>query len=81
MKRDIADIKKEGIDIAEKLGNGIRYNGPQMYDGKFEFHVFTDDFATRTTFVALSLEGAKDRLIEVRKSFNAPLPNFRESIT
>jgi len=76
MERNIEDLKKEGINITEKLGNGIRYIGPQMYEGKFEYHLFNDDLETRTSFAALSLKEAKKRLIEVRKAFNAPLPSF-----
>jgi len=76
MKRSTEDIEKEGMKIAKNLGNGVRYAGPQMSDGKLKYHMFNDDVVTDCSFAALSLKEAKKKLIEKRKKFNAPLPNF-----
>ena len=52
MGRNIDEIKEEGMDIAEKLGNGVRYAGPQMMDGKLIYHLFNDDAVTDGSFAA-----------------------------
>jgi len=59
-------IEEEGRRIAEEIG--VAYTGPQMYEGEFMFHLFTDP-ATGTTFAAKTLEEAKTRLSEERKAF------------
>lgn len=79
MERSIEEIRKEGNDIAKKLGNGVRYAGPQMAEGKLEYHLFNDDAVTDGSFSAVSLEEAKEKFIAERISFNAPLPNFETS--
>ena len=76
MERSIEDIKKEGAEITKKLGNGVRYAGPQMYKGRLEYHLFNDDAVTDGSFTALSFKEAKEALIKKRIDFDAPLPNF-----
>ena len=84
MKKNIEELQREGEEIARKLGNGVIYAGPWLdEDGNsdtFLFHTFNDDPAfTGTTFTAKTLEEAKNRLIEKRKLFSLPLPNFEHS--
>ena len=63
-------VEEEGQRIAEQLGRGFNYVGPQYEEGNFAFH-WIGDPVTGTTFAATSLEGAKRRIAEVRKSFSA----------
>jgi len=73
--RDIKEIEKEGMDITEKLGNGVKYVGPQMENGKLAFHLSEDDRAvTGTSFTGMTFEEAKESFIQKRKVFNAPPP-------
>ena len=80
MERSTEELKKEGEEIAKKLGNGVIYNGPWLDDGslddgsegKLVFHTFTDAAETGTTFVAKTLKQAKQRLMKKRKMYNAP---------
>jgi len=77
MERNMEDINKEGAEIAKKLGNGVRYAGPQMYKGKLEYHLFEDDGAmTGTAFSGMTFEGAKENLTQRRILFNSPSPIF-----
>ncbi len=80
MERNIEALEKEGRAIAEELGNGVAYMGPWFRDGgKKDFfkHIFNDDpRITDSTFTAGTLEEAKRKLIEKRKLFGAPSPNF-----
>ena len=59
-------IEEEGRRITEELG--VAYTGPQMYEGEFMFHLFTDP-VTGTTFAAKTLEEARAKLSERRKAF------------
>ena len=73
----IESLKREGEKIAEKLGNGVTYLGPQVVDGKFLYHFFNDNPAfTGTAFTAITFEEAKQKLIGKRKLFSMPLPDF-----
>lgn len=74
--KGIEEIKKEGKDIAQKLGNGVRYAGPQISDGELVYHLFNDDAVTDCSFAANTIEEAKEKLVEKRRLFNAPPPNF-----
>jgi len=69
----------QGQQIAEKLGNGVRYNGPQYSHGEFKFYLFTDVAASGTTFAARSFEDAKEKLIAKRKAFGLKPPVFSPS--
>lgn len=70
----------EGRRIAEQLGNGVTYNGPQMSNGEFQFHLFTDSAVTGTTFAGKDFEEAKQRFIKVREEFGAEQPADAEDI-
>ncbi|MFH1575602.1 MAG: hypothetical protein ABIB55_01490 [Candidatus Nealsonbacteria bacterium] len=72
------ELRQEGREIAQKLGNGVTYLGPQMNkNNEFIFHLFNDDPAlTGTTFVGKTFEGAKKNLINKRKLFNSFPPTF-----
>ena len=72
MKKSIEKIKKEGENIAKKLGNGVRYAGPQMHKNKLAYHVFNDDAVTDCSIAANTFKEAKEELIEKRRLFNAP---------
>lgn len=77
MRKSIEELKREGEEIARKLGNGVIYVGPWLEEDRFLFHTFNDDRAfTGTTFVARNLKEAKEKLIEKRKLFGKPLPDF-----
>ena len=76
MERSLEEITKEGNDITRKLGNGVRYAGPQMDEGILAYHLFNDDAVTDSSFAAMFLEEAKEKFIEKRIAFNAPLPVF-----
>lgn len=69
--------QEEGERIAQQIGNGIIYNGPQMLEGELYAHLFTDVAVTGTTFACLDLEGCKANLIQKRKDFGAAPPTFR----
>jgi len=69
-------IEEEGREIAQRLGNAVYYNGPQMYEGEFFCHLFTDTAVTGTTFAAMNLDKAKAALIRKRKEFGAEPPVF-----
>jgi hypothetical protein len=81
MRESIKELEKEGRAIAEKLGNGVTYLGPWFHDEEkkeFLWHTFNDDPAfTGTTFTAKTFQEAKEKLIEKRKLFGMPLPNFQ----
>lgn len=66
-----SDIEDEGKAIARQLGDGIRYEGPQMLHGRLYAHVFTDVAVTGTTFLANTFEEAKQSLAEKRNEFAA----------
>jgi len=68
-------LVERGKQIAVQLGEGINYNGPQMYGEIFLLHLFTDS-VTDTTFSARTLEQAQMRLVEVRRSYKAPAPSY-----
>jgi len=70
---------QEGKKIAERLGNGVYCAGPWLPygpEGKFMGHFFEDDAVTRTSFVAMNYEEAKEELINVREKFGAKPPVF-----
>jgi len=67
-----------GQEIAEKLGNGLHYDGPQ-YSGEQFVYLFTDVAASGTTFGARSLEDAREKLIGKRKAFGLEPPVFPPS--
>lgn len=72
-------IEQEGQRIAEELGHGVVYLGPWLpYGRKGEFfgHFFDDRAVTGTSFVAKTLDGAKDALIKARERFSAKIPVF-----
>ena len=75
MDKTEQELRKEGEEIAKKLGNGIKYLGPQIFNGEFYGHLFNDDL-TRSTFGGKTLRKAKERLIEDRKKCNAEPPTF-----
>ncbi len=62
------NYQEEGQRIADQLGQGIIYSGPQMYGETFMIHLFTDP-VTGTTFSARTLEQARARLIVVRREY------------
>lgn len=70
------DIHSQGEAIAQQLGNGVRYEGPQLDEGKLVYHYFTDVALTGTTFVCNDFESCKKKLIEKRKLFGAKPPEF-----
>ncbi|MBA7516369.1 hypothetical protein ES705_08417 [subsurface metagenome] len=70
--------QEEGERIARQLGNGVIYNGPQMYNDKLYAHIFTDAAVTGTTFACLGLEECKANLIQKRKDFGAAPPAFSQ---
>ena len=72
------DYWKEGHRIAREIGHGVVYNGPQLVDDEFLFHMFTDEEATGTTFGARTLEEAKAKLMEKRQQFGAAPVAFPE---
>ena len=69
---------REGEEIAQQLGNGVVYNGPQYLKDEFVAHVFTDQQVTGTTFLCRDLEGCKMKLSEKRALFSAAPPKFEE---
>ena len=69
-------LQEAGERIAKQLGNGIIYNGPQMYNSEFYAHLFTDIAVTGTTFACIDLEKCKENLIQNRKAFKAAPPVF-----
>ena len=69
----------EGMRIKELVGNGIEYLGRCTTDGTLG-HLFVDNkYIPDASFVADTLEEAKERLIQVRESFGAPPPVFASS--
>jgi len=73
--------QEEGERIAQQLGNGVIYTGPQMYHEELYAHLFTDAAVTGTTFACLGLEECKAKLIQKRKDFGATPPTFRGNPT
>ena len=61
-----AGIKAEGETIAKQLD--VTYNGPQMDEGKFLFHLWTDK-QTGSTFAGKTLAEARKRLSKMREAF------------
>jgi hypothetical protein len=78
MKKNEREARREGNSIARRLGNGVRYAGPQMSGDRFEFHLFNDDAVTGGSFAALSLREAKEELVKTRERFDAPPPTFKK---
>ena len=77
MARSLEEIEKEGKDIAKKLGNGVRYLGPQTIIRKSPYHQFKDDIAvTGNGFSGRTFEEAKEKFIRSRELFNALPPIF-----
>jgi hypothetical protein len=73
-------LKRQGELIAEQLGGGVMYVGPQMDNDSFVFHIFNDDAVTDTSFTGKTFEEAKVSLIEKRSAFGAK-PYIEEEIT
>jgi hypothetical protein len=74
MKRSEQEMRSEGAAIAESLGNGVRYAGPQIINGKLEYHLFNDDAVTDGSFTGRSLKSAKKSFAALRQRFKAPAP-------
>jgi hypothetical protein len=67
---------KEPQEIAQQLGNGVTFAGPQMSDKEFAGYWFTDSSVTGTSFLCKDLEDCKAKLIEVCRKFSAAPPDF-----
>ena len=78
----MSTLKEEGQKIAEQLGHGVIYKGPWLPygpGGEFYGHFFEDDAVTESSFVASTLEEAKEALTSIRKGFGAELPVFPDN--
>ena len=75
----MATLREEGQKIAEQLGHGVVYRGPWLPEGpsgEFYGHFFSDDAVTESSFVAPTLEEAKEALTSIRRGFGAEPPVF-----
>ena len=68
---EIRKIEEEGKRIAELIGNGVVYIGPQLSKGEFLSHFFVDKAVTDTTFAGRTLDEALANLTQKRKDFGA----------
>ncbi|NVM24276.1 MAG: hypothetical protein HWN68_21160, partial [Desulfobacterales bacterium] len=71
--------EEEGRRIAQRLGQGVVYYGlfmPSEVSEGFLGYTFEDAAVTKSSFVAVDYEHAKEQLIKLRKDWHAKAPVF-----